>query len=273
WQPRNRIRVTRRQPAGNANKLAIEFVKSGRFQCAHRYDRRISQKRSAQKVFNLESNDFQSLRIDHVGFCEYGYSVPDSEQTANIEMLARLRLDAFIGCNDKQYQINTANPGKHVAHEPLVPGHIDEPKSQPFTGWAWQLRVCKTQIDGYSAALFFPQSVGIDPSKGLDQRGFPMIDMAGSANNDGLHRSSVYSAIRPHAGQQHSNHMRTAALRCLVERCSTACLRSASATIVLQSRTVEGGCPHATELLAIFRLSLRSRFGSSLRSLRLKAFE
>src|SRR6185312_17548343 len=65
----------------------------------------------------------------------------------------------------------------------------------------------ETQIDGYSAALFFLQSVGIDPSKSLDQRGFPMIDMAGSANNDGLHRSSVYSAIRPHAGHQHSNHV------------------------------------------------------------------
>ncbi len=61
-----------------------------------------------------------------VRFCEYGDSALDSEQPADIEVLAGLRLDAFVGGDDQQHQINSADPGQHVADEALVAGNVDE---------------------------------------------------------------------------------------------------------------------------------------------------
>ena len=45
----------------------------------------------------------------------------------------------------------------------------------------------ETDIDGNSTALFLLKAIRIDAGQSLDQCGFAMIDMPGSANNDRLH--------------------------------------------------------------------------------------
>jgi hypothetical protein len=123
--------------------------------------------------------------------------MPDSEQTANIKVLSGLRLDAFIGCNYQQHQVDATDSGQHVAHEALMPGHIDQAEAQPFAGWAGQFRVRKAQIDGYAAALLFLQAIGVNPSKSLDQRGFPVINVASRAHDNGLHGCfSIFAALK-----------------------------------------------------------------------------
>ena len=52
----------------------------------------------------------------------------------------------------------------------------------------------ESNIDGDTAALFFFQAVRIDASQSLYQCGFPVVYMAGGADNDRLHRDSIVGA-------------------------------------------------------------------------------
>ena len=42
----------------------------------------------------------------------------------------------------------------------------------------------EAQVDGDAAALFFGQTVGVDPGEGPDERGLAMVDMSGGAYDD-----------------------------------------------------------------------------------------
>ena len=42
-------------------------------------------------------------------------------------------------------------------------GYIHEPESQPFTGRPRQFEVGESQVNRYSAALFFLKAVGVNP--------------------------------------------------------------------------------------------------------------
>ena len=53
----------------------------------------------------------------------------------------------------------------------------------------------EADVDGDAAALFFFQAVGIDAGEGLDQRGLPVIDVPGGADDDGLHSGQYKSAM------------------------------------------------------------------------------
>jgi hypothetical protein len=69
-----------------------------------------------------------------------------------------------------------------------VPRYIDESEPQQFSIRSWQLKMGESQINGYSAALFFLQAIGINSGQGFDQSGFTVINVASGANDDGLHR-------------------------------------------------------------------------------------
>ena len=53
-----------------------------------------------------------------------------AQQAADIEMLARLRLDGFVGGDHEQHQVDAAHAGQHVLDEALVAGDIDEAEPQ-----------------------------------------------------------------------------------------------------------------------------------------------
>ena len=63
---------------------------------------------------------------NQIGFRDRDDPAGNCEQPANIEMLASLRLDGFVGRHHQQQQIDAAGAGEHVADEALVPRHIDE---------------------------------------------------------------------------------------------------------------------------------------------------
>ena len=102
-------------------------------------------------------------------------------------MLPRLRLDRLVGRDDQQHQIDAPHPSQHVAHKALVAGDVDESQMQRVAVPRPQIHVGKAQIDGDAAALLFLQAVGIDPGQRLDQRRFPVIDVASRAYNDRFH--------------------------------------------------------------------------------------
>ena len=68
--------------------------------------------------------------IDQVGLGERDDAARDAEQAADIEVLARLRLDGFVGGDHEQHQVDAADAGEHVLDEALVAGHVDEAEAQ-----------------------------------------------------------------------------------------------------------------------------------------------
>ena len=97
-------------------------------------------------------------------------------------MFARLRHDALIGGDDEQGQVDAAHAGEHVFDEVAVAGHIDNADLLIA-----QRQPGEAEVDRHLARLFLGQAVGVNARQGAHQRRFPMIDMAGGADDmDGL---------------------------------------------------------------------------------------
>jgi hypothetical protein len=71
--------------------------------------------------------------------------------------------------------------GEHVADESLVPGHIDHPRTGAIVG----VEVRKAEIDRDPACALLFESIGLDTGERFDQRRLTVIDVPGSANDDG----------------------------------------------------------------------------------------
>ena len=88
------------------------------------------EKGTAQKLFHFEAHDFERVGIDQIGFGENGEAAADVEHAADVEVLAGLRFDRFIGGDHENDQVDAADAGQHVAHEALVAGDIDKAEAQ-----------------------------------------------------------------------------------------------------------------------------------------------
>jgi hypothetical protein len=67
---------------------------------------------------------------DGVNLGDHGKTSADSEQAADGEMLFSLRLDTFLGGDDKQDSIDATRACEHIADKELVPRNIDEADAQ-----------------------------------------------------------------------------------------------------------------------------------------------
>jgi hypothetical protein len=147
----------------------------------------VLEKRSAQEVFQFHADNIESFGIDRIRLGDHRNAASNREQTADVEVFDRLRLDAFIGGDDEQDEIDATDTGEHVAHETLVPGDIDEAKAQIFIVRSLQVQVREADVDGDPATLLFFETIGVDAGERFDEGGFAVIDVAGGADNDGLH--------------------------------------------------------------------------------------
>src|SRR5260370_30209087 len=91
-------------------------------------------------------------------------------------MLARLRLNRFIGCNYQQHNIDAGRSSKHVPDEPFMSGDIHEAKSHVTL-----IQECKTQIDCDASAIFFFPTVRMPAGQSFYQLLFAVVDMTGGA--------------------------------------------------------------------------------------------
>ena len=64
-------------------------------------------------------------------------------------------------------------PGEHVGHEPLVPGHVDE--GEPLA--AGQAHPGEAEVDGEAAAAFLGPAIGFHPGQRAHQGGLPVVDV------------------------------------------------------------------------------------------------
>ena len=69
---------------------------------------------------------------------------------------------------------------------------IDEPKAQKIPVGSGEFQVREAEIDRYSATFLFGQTVGINTGQSLHQRGFPVVNVSGGADNDGFHFDCQY---------------------------------------------------------------------------------
>src|SRR5262249_54299131 len=95
--------------------------------------------------------------VHQIGFRKSDDAPPDSEQAANVEMLARLWLDGLVSRDHQKNGIDSGGPSEHVLHEPLVSRNIDERNIAEMR---------KSEIDRNAAPLFFFKAIGVDASEG-----------------------------------------------------------------------------------------------------------
>ena len=188
-----RLHFTRRRRHG-----ALQIVQSGAGQRTHSHDGvwfiqiricqvRFVQERPPQKLLDFQPNHVEGLGIDCVGLSEHGDAALHSEQLQNVEVLASLGLDRFVGRDDQQHQVDASHSGQHVADEALVAGDVHKTEMQPLAVLARQIHVGEAQVDGDAAALLFFEPVGIDAGQCLYQRRFPVVDVPGGAYDDRFH--------------------------------------------------------------------------------------
>ncbi len=148
----------------NSQQRVFQQLQTSACLCAHRDDRRALEERAAREFFNLKPHEAENVGIDQIRLRDGHQPAPNPEQAANIEMLARLRLDRFVGRDHQHDQVDAAHARQHVANEPFVTRNIDESKAD-----ALQFQERETQVDGDPAALLFFETVGIRACKRFDQ--------------------------------------------------------------------------------------------------------
>src|SRR5262249_27074708 len=173
--------AARRDIRGETNDLALQVVKTGPLEgadCNHRRARSI-EKRPAHKILNLQANDVERVFIHQVGLGDYGDAARDGKEAADLKMLARLRLDGFVGGDHQQHHVDAAHAGQHVADKTLMAGDVDETQTDFFTAGSCELKMGEAEVDGDTAAFFLFQAVGIDAGESLDQGSLAMVDVSG----------------------------------------------------------------------------------------------
>ena len=85
-----------------------------------------------------------------------------------------------------------ADAGQHVLDEALVPRHVDEADLVVVGEPAGE-----AEVDGDPAPLLLGEAIGVDARQRFDERGLPVIDVAGRADDASFaHRSGSLSRAK-----------------------------------------------------------------------------
>ena len=148
----------------------------------HRNHRGAVQERSGDQLADVHARELQRVGVDEVGFGQRDEACRHAQQAADVEVLARLRHDRLVGRHDQHHEIDAADAGQHVLHEPLVAGHVDERE-----GDVVDRLVREPEVDGDAARFFLFEPVGVGPGQCAHERALAVIDVSRGADDDGLH--------------------------------------------------------------------------------------
>ena len=96
-------------------------------------------------------------------------------------MLARLGHHAVVGRHHHQREVDGPHPRQHVAHEPLVPGDVDEAEHVIRI----ERVVREPEVDGEPPLLLLGEAIGVDPGERAHQRGLAVVDVTGGCDDHG----------------------------------------------------------------------------------------
>ncbi len=145
---------------------------------ADRENRLPFEETAGDELLDLEAHELDDVGVNEVALRDGHDAGADAEELADREVLAGLRLDRLVRGHDEQRAVDPADAGEHVFHEALVPRHVDEADLVVVGEPARE-----AEVDGDAAPLLLGEPIGVDAGQRLDQRGLPVIDVAGRADD------------------------------------------------------------------------------------------
>ncbi|MEX2197753.1 MAG: hypothetical protein WD886_03015 [Burkholderiales bacterium] len=140
------------------------------------HDLRVGDKRT-QFRFRFD----QALRRHAIDLAQDGEQPRRAEMLEDRQVLARLRHRAVVGRDHEKREIDARHARRHIAHEALVPRHVDEgDRSQ----------VGEAEVNGHPAALLLRQPVGVDAGERAYERGLAVVDVACGSDDHSLRPSN-----------------------------------------------------------------------------------
>ncbi|HVN43829.1 MAG TPA: hypothetical protein VMT66_01160 [Steroidobacteraceae bacterium] len=189
-----------RGPGRRALRQSVQVLA----QCAHTgvvvrrgiewKERRIAQRAAGKQCVGLTLDLAHAGGIDAVDLGERDGAAGDAEQAENRQMLARLRHDAVVGRDHEQREVDATGTGEHGMHQPLMARHIDETEHVAVG----ERRVGVAELDRYPPCLLFRQTVRVDASERVHERGLAVIDVTCRADD---HESRRVTGAAPRAAR------------------------------------------------------------------------
>src|ERR687894_437723 len=99
--------------------------------------------------------------------------MPDVKRVQCLEVLPGLRHPALVGRHHEHDGGHRPDPGEHVRHEPLMPGHVDERHRRP----GGQGRPGEPEVDGHPPPALLRPPVGLHPGQRPYQSGLAVVDV------------------------------------------------------------------------------------------------
>ena len=121
-------------------------------------------------------------RVDLVDLAHHRDALAHPEQVEDRGVLAGLGHHAVVGRHHHQREVDGPHPRQHVAHEPLVPGDVDEAEHVIRI----ERVVREPEVDGEPPLLLLGEAIGVDPGERTHQRGLAVVDVAGGGDDHGV---------------------------------------------------------------------------------------
>jgi hypothetical protein len=122
---------------------------------------------------------------EEVALGEGDDSRPDSEELADVEVLAGLRHDPLVRRDHQDGEVDAARAGRHRLHEPLVSGDVHHPGHRAVG----KREVGEAELERDSSTLLLGKPVGVDAGESLDQRRLAVVDVPGGADDHARDRA------------------------------------------------------------------------------------
>ena len=139
-----------------------------------RHDGRPLEHGAVEVLLDLLLGDREGLLVDEVALREGDHAAGHAEHVEDLEVLLGLRLPALVGGHDEHDERRRSDAGQHVADEPLVAGHVDEPDLASARQFAPRV----AEVDREAAALLLGPPIGVHAGEPHDQRRLAVVDVA-----------------------------------------------------------------------------------------------
>ena len=130
--------------------------------------------RPVDAFLDLEARELERVFVDERRLRQRDHPVADLEQVEDLRVLLGLRHPSFVRGNHEQRDIDRADPGEHVLHEPHMAGNVDEAHDLTRRQRAER----EPEVDRQAARLLLREPIGVGAGEREDERRLAVIDVA-----------------------------------------------------------------------------------------------
>jgi hypothetical protein len=180
---RDSLGRTLRHCERDAAQYALQLFEPRAGACAHGDDGRGFEKRARDQLRRLCAHQFKEFFVHRVRLGDDDEAGLNFKQRADVEVLARLRHNPFVGGDDQSNRVNAVRAREHVLDEALMAGHVHEPDAHVA-----QVEFRKAEVNRDAAPFLFRQTICIHARQSAHQRRLTVINVPGCADDDGAHK-------------------------------------------------------------------------------------